>query len=119
MSASAPTVDGPLGRFAADLVAAEFPDLPDERAATTVAFIADRCGRLPQHLGLGVRGIAAAADLASRLLGRERTHLFLCRTRLPIVADLARLVRSLAVAIIWERWPDTAPLGGMGRAVST
>ena len=34
------------------------------------------------------------------------------RIPLPFVSEYPRLIRSLAFAYVWERWPDTKPDGG-------
>jgi hypothetical protein len=104
--------EGPFGRFADDLLKAELPDLPDDRRDDTVAFCADRAGRLPAPLRLGLTAIALGTGAAGRVAGADRVHGFLRSTRLPLVGDLARMVRSLSVAYVWERWPDTTPTGG-------
>jgi hypothetical protein len=30
---------------------------------------------------------------------------------LPLVGELARLIRSLGFAFVWETWPDSSPTG--------
>jgi hypothetical protein len=103
--------EGPFGRFADELLAAELPDLPDDRREDTVAFCADRAVRLPAPLRLGASAISLATGVAGRFAGIDRVHGFLRSTRLPLVGELARMVRSLSVAYVWERWPDTSPTG--------
>lgn len=104
-----------LDAYVSNLVSVEFPDLPDDRHAEVIAFCLARIERMPDGLRIGVRSTAAVARLAVRLarpfVGDERVDAALRRTSCPVVGDLARLVRSLAVARIWERWPDTSPTG--------
>jgi hypothetical protein len=106
--------DGSLGRFAARLLADELPDLPDDRRAMTVAFVCRRAGQIPGPLRVGVTSLALGSDAAGRVFGDERVVAFMRATRLPLVGELARMVRSLAVAFIWETWPGTSPTGAAG-----
>jgi hypothetical protein len=103
--------EGPFATFADHLIARELPDLAVERRASTVAFVCRRAGALPSPLLVGVSLLAVALAAALRILGPDRTTSFLQRTRLPFVGELARLVRSLGYAFIWETWPDTGPTG--------
>jgi hypothetical protein len=102
---------GPFGVFADDLLAAELPELPVERRTETVAFVCRRAAQIPTPLRLGVIVLTIAVGSAHRLLGRSRTTSFLRRTSLPLVGELARLVRSLGFAYVWETWPATTELG--------
>ena len=111
MSAPTFTPAGAFGRFAAHLIDAEFPDLPAARRSATIEFCCRRASRLPSHLVLGVRAVLGAIDASGRFVGTARAAEFTRNSTLPAVGDLARLVRSLAVAHIWERWPDTGPAG--------
>jgi hypothetical protein len=110
-------IDGQFGGFADRLLTVELPDLPAARRDDTVAFCCRRADGLPTPLRLGVTVLAAGSALAARPIGRDRVDAFLRGTTLPLVGELARLVRSLAVAHIWERWPDTTPSGGPGSGV--
>ena len=103
--------EGPLATFADHLIARELPDLADDRRAGTVAFVCRRAGSLPSPLLVGVSLLALALGAALRFAGPDRTTTFLQGTRLPFVGELARLVRSLGFAFIWETWPDTSPTG--------
>jgi len=112
--ASATTVfsrTGPFARFADDLLATELPDLADGRRDDTVAFVCRRAGQVPTPLRLGLAALTIAVGLLQRVAGVERTTHFLRRTSLPFVGELARLVRSLGFAYIWETWPTTSPTG--------
>lgn len=104
-------VEGPFGLFADDVISRELPDLPIDRRAATVAFVCRRAHEVPTPLRIGVTVLALAAGLARRLLGADRTTAFLQRTSLPFVGELARMVRSLGFAFIWETWPATTPTG--------
>lgn len=103
--------DGPFGRFATGLLAVELPELPDERRSQTVEFVCRRAAQVPEPLRLGVMLLSIATGLAQRLVGPERTTSFLRSTSLPFVGELARMVRSLGFAFVWETWPSTTPAG--------
>jgi hypothetical protein len=102
---------GPFGVFADELVRRELPGLPDDRRADAVAFACRRADETPGPLRVGVVTLAVGVGVANRLLGVGRTTDFLRSTHLPFVGELARLVRSLAFAFVWETWPDTRPDG--------
>lgn len=119
MSARALQTDGSFGRFADRQLAVELPDLAPSRRDETVAFCCRRARGLPSPLRLGVTAVALASTGAARVVGHDRTDAFLRTTTLPLIGELARLVRSLAVAFVWERWPDTSPSGGDRAAVGT
>ena len=71
-----------------------------------------RAGALPSPLLVGRDACwPIALGVALRVVGPDRTTTFLQGTRLPFVGELARLVRSLGFAFIWETWPDTSPTG--------
>lgn len=105
---------GPFGRFADDLLTLELPDLPPARRSDTVAFVCRRADQLPAPLRLGLVVLTTGVGLARRVLGDERTTGFLASTSLPLVGELARMVRSLAFAYVWETWPETTATGGAG-----
>jgi hypothetical protein len=104
-------VEGGFGVFADALLSSELPDLPADRRAQTVVFVCRRARELPTPLRLGVIGLAVGTAAAQRLAGVDRTTAFLRTTTLPFVGELARMVRSLGVAFIWETWPATGPTG--------
>lgn len=108
-------VEGPFGTFADRLLALELPDLPNERRAETVAFVCRRTREVPTPLKLGVTTLTVAVGLSHRAIGGDRTTAFMRSTSLPFVSELARMVRSLGFAFIWETWPDTSPTGGSVR----
>lgn len=102
---------GAFGVFADDLLAAELPDLPAERRTETVGFVCRRAAQVPTPLRLGIVALVFGVGASQRVLGRPRTTGFLRRTSLPFVGELARLVRSLGFAYVWESWPATTELG--------
>ncbi len=103
--------DGPFAAFADDLIERELPELAHERRTATVQFVCRRVRALPSPLLIGVTLLAVGVGVGRRLFGPARVTTFLQRTRLPFVGELARLVRSLGVAFVWETWPDTEPSG--------
>ena len=110
-SALAP--DGPFGRFAERLLVLELPDLPPDRLRITVEFVCRRARQIPGPLRAGVVVLAVTTELAGRVADPDRAMAFLRATELPLVGELARLVRSLAFAFVWETWPDTSPTGAV------
>ncbi len=106
--------DGPFGRFAERLLVLELPDLPADRLRTTVAFVCRRAQQVPGPLRLGVTTLAVGTGVAERFVDPDRIVGFLRVTELPLVGELARMVRSLAFAFVWETWPDTSPSGAPG-----
>lgn len=97
--------------FADALLALELPDLPIERRANAVAFVCRRAREVPTPLRLGVTALSIGAAVGQGLVGVDRTTAFLQATTLPFVGELARMVRSLGFAFIWETWPSTSPTG--------
>jgi hypothetical protein len=108
---SALDVGGPFGQFAERVLAAELPDLPDDRVADTVEFVCHRAARTAGPPRLGVMVLAALLGWSERVIEPARATEFLRHTTLPLVGELARLVRSLAYAYVWETWPGTSPTG--------
>lgn len=107
-------VDGPFGQFSRRLLTAELPDLPSERRDDTVAFVCRRAAQTPGPLRVGVTLLALCSGMAERALDPDRVTTFLRSTSLPLVGELARMVRSLAFAFVWETWPATGPSGTPG-----
>jgi hypothetical protein len=105
------SVAGGFGVFADALLAADLPDLPEDRRREAVAFVCRRAQEVPTPLRLGVTALAVGTGLARRVVGPDRTTTFLGTTTVPFVAELARMVRSLGFAFVWETWPATAPTG--------
>lgn len=111
MSGHPLSVEGGFGVFADALLTVELPDLPTDRRTTTVEFVCRRAREMPTPLRLGVVTLSAAAGIGQRLLGVDRTTALLRATTLPFVGELARMVRSLGMAFVWETWPSTSPTG--------
>ena len=105
--------EGPFGLFADRLLTLELPDLSDEARADTVSFVCRRANQVPSPLRAGVITLSIGVGLAQRTVGVARTTDFLRATSLPLVGELARMVRSLGFAYIWETWPDTSPTGAI------
>jgi hypothetical protein len=105
------TSDAALGLFADRLLTIELPDLPRAARADAVAFVCRRANQMPSPLRIGLVLVCTGVALAQRVAGIDRTTRFLQGSRLPLLGELPRMVRSLAFAFIWETWPDTAPSG--------
>ena len=118
MSTRLLSVEGPFGVFADRLLALELPDLPDDRRADAVEFTCRRADEVPSPLKLGISILAAGVGLAQQAVGDDTTTSFLRGTSLPFVGELARMVRSLAFAFIWETWPNTLPTGAPEASIS-
>jgi hypothetical protein len=103
--------DGPFGRFADRLLVDELPDLEPARRSETVTFVCRRAGELPTPLLFGVATMSIGTGIVARVVGMERVTDLLRGTRLPLVGELARMVRSLGFTFVWETWPDTSPTG--------
>lgn len=107
------TSDGALGQFADCLLTIELPDLPQAARVDTVAFVCRRASQMPSPLRLGLELVCIGVGLAQRIAGPDRTTRFLQGSRLPLLGELPRMVRSLAFAYIWETWPDASPSGAL------
>ena len=105
------TSDGALGLFADRLLTIELPDLPQPARDQTVAFVCRRANQMPSPLRIGLVLVCAGVALAQRLAGVDRTTRALQDSRLPLLGELPRMVRSLGFAYVWETWPDTSPAG--------
>lgn len=106
--------DGSFGRFAERLLVLELPELPADRLDTTVDFVCRRARKVPGPLRAGVTVLATGTGVAERAVEPDRIVAFMRGTELPLVGELARMVRSLAFAFVWETWPDTSPTGAPG-----
>lgn len=98
--------------YADALLARDLPALDPTRRADTVAFVATTVSTLPTPTLLGVTVIAWVFDLLLRLGSRRSFISLSTKVPLPFVSEYPRLIRSLAFAYVWERWPDTRPDGG-------
>ena len=110
------TSDGALGLFADRLLTVELPDLPQPARADTVEFVCRRANQMPSPLRIGLVLVCTGVAFAQRVGGIERTTRFLRDSRLPVLGELPRMVRSLSFAYVWETWPDTSPTGDLGAA---
>ncbi len=99
--------DGALGQVADAQLRDELPDLPDDRRVATVEFVCRRARDVPGPLRLGVMLVSVVTAAAGRVVDPASVRRF----RVPLVGELPRLVRSLAVAFVWETWPDTRSSG--------
>jgi hypothetical protein len=107
---SQPTI-GPFTRFADRLLTLELPDLPNDRRLETVLFIERRVEQMPSPLRVGTTVLIFGLGLAQRVCDVDKSTAWLQSVRIPFVGELARLVRSLGLAYIWETWPNTTPSG--------
>ena len=72
-----------------------------------VAFVGRRVDVLPSVIRIGVTGIAGLYRTLLAVPGGWRLAARLVEQPLPLLGEYPRLVRSLAYAYIWERWPET------------
>jgi len=93
--------------FADRLIAADVPALDAARRGEVVAFVGRRVDVLPSVIRIGVTGIAGLYRALLAVPGGWRLALRLVERPLPLLGEYPRLVRSLAYAYIWERWPET------------
>lgn len=110
--------DGPFGRFAARVLTAELPDLPADRVGETVAFVCKRAAQTAGPSRVGVIVLATLVGASERVVDPSISTTFLRGTSIPFVSELARLVRSLGFAYVWETWPATSPTGAPGEVTS-
>lgn len=111
MGSSVLTSRGSFGTFADWLLADEFPGLPNEYRAQVVDFACRRARQTPTPLQLGVTALSILVGVLARARGQSNAGQLVRRSSLPFVGELPRMVRSLGVAYIWERWPGTLPDG--------
>lgn len=111
MQVSAFTV---VGEIADRILVDDLPQLPDDRRHLVVQFIAKRIDVMPGVTRAGVLIIGAALRVLSTVPGGWRVARALMRLPIPLVGEFPRLVRSLAVAYIWETWPASLPSGAPG-----
>jgi hypothetical protein len=71
---------------------------------------------MPSPLRIGLVLVCAGVALAQRVAGVDRTTRLLQSSRLPLLGELPRMVRSLAFTYVWETSPDTLPSGAPGVA---
>jgi hypothetical protein len=105
------SIAGSFGKFADELLQIELPELPADRRLATVEFVCRRANQVPTPLRMGITMLSLGVAAGQRLLGVERSTRLLQHSPLPFVGELARMVRSLGFAFVWEHWPDTSPTG--------
>lgn len=104
-TAALPALVAPVAEV---VLRADLPGLDRARSDEVVGFVGRRCRTLPSFVRLGVFVIAAGYRTVLRLPAGERIVRALAGRPLPLIGEYPRLIRSLAVAYIWETWPDTA-----------
>ena len=100
-----------IARFADRLLATDLPELPAARRGEAVCFVVRRVEKLPSVTRAGVLALGAAYRALLVLPGGARLTRALADHPLPLVGDYPRLIRSLAYAYVWERWPATGASG--------
>lgn len=105
-------LDRIVAPFADLLLAADLPALPSDRRGETVRFVTRRADAVPSFTRFGLAIIAVGFRGLMMLPGGRATARLLASRSLPLLGEYPRLVRSLAFAFVWERWPDTLPDGG-------
>lgn len=88
----------------------DLPGLDEPRQREVVDFVCRRLSTLPVHMRWGVAVIATVVDVWRRSAGSPRL-ISLSNRPLPLIGEYFRLLRSLSIAYIWEKWPDTQPDG--------
>ena len=101
-----------VGGFADRLLAEDLPDLPHQRRAEVVGFVARRVDGLPSFTRFGVLLIGVVFRALLAVPGGWGLGRVVLRLPLPFVAEYPRLVRSLGYAYVREHWPSTTPTGG-------
>ena len=100
-----------VGPFADRLLADDLPDLAPQRRSDVVRFIAQRVDIMPSFTRFGVLALGLVFRSVMALPGGWTMAKVLMRLPLPFLGEFPRLSRSLAVAYIWEQWPNTLPSG--------
>jgi len=96
--------------FADRFLRDQFGQLETARRIEVVDFITRRVDGMTSLTRAGVLIIGGAYRVLMLVAGWRPARL-LAATPIPLLGEYPRLVRSLAVAYIWERWPDTMPDG--------
>lgn len=100
-----------VGDVADRLLADDLPNLPADRRAEVVRFVARRVDTMPGLTRLGV--LAIGLVLRTLLIAPRGWTIVrgVMAVPLPLVGEFPRLVRSLGFAYVWETWPGTSPTG--------
>ena len=112
--ASAPrhlSFDRIVGPFAHLLLATDLPQLPVARRTEVVGFVQRRTVAVPSFTRFGITMIALVYRTLMVVPGGRGAARFVAARPLPVLGEYPRLIRSLAYAYVWERWPDTLPDG--------
>jgi hypothetical protein len=104
-------LDGIVGPFAHLLLAADLPQLPAERRTEVVGFVQRRAEAVPSFTRFGITVIAVIYRAMMIAPGGRVAARFVATKPVPVLGEYPRLIRSLAYAYVWERWPDTLPGG--------
>ena len=96
-----------VGSFAERLLVDDLPDLPAQHRREVIAFIGHRIDSLPSFTRFGVLAIGSVFHALLTVPGGWLVSRVLMKLPLPFVGEYPRLMRSLAVAYVWETWPDT------------
>ncbi len=91
--------------LAADLVEVDGGPLTPAQRAQVVAFVRDRLACAPGHLRMGIELPSLVVALGTRIprVDRGRVVAWLARTRAPIVCDVTKALRGLALARIYAQ----------------
>jgi len=106
MRAERPSCRPLVAPFALHLVAHDIPALDRAQRDHVVERIVRRIDRMPSLSFAGVIVISGVLR-AALLLGWSFTRRF-AGLPIPLLSEYPRLVRSLALAETWERWPATS-----------
>src|SRR3954447_2608564 len=89
--------------LAADLVEVDGRALSPAQRAEVVTFVSARLALAPGHLRLGIELPSLLLALATRIPAVDRTRVvgWLARTRAPILSDVAKALRSLAIVRVY------------------
>jgi hypothetical protein len=104
-------LDGIVGPFAHLLLAADLPQLPDERRTEVVGFVRRRAEAVPSFTRFGIMVIAVIYRAMMVVPGGRVLARFVAARPVPVLGEYPRLIRSLAYAYVWEHWPETLPSG--------
>jgi hypothetical protein len=106
-------LDGIVGPFAHLLLAADLPQLPDDRRAEVVGFVQRRTNAVPSFTRFGITVIAVLYRALMAVPGGRALARIVAARPIPVLGEYPRLIRSLGYAYVWERWPDTLPSGAL------
>ena len=105
------SLDRIVGPFAHLLLVADLPQRPETRRVEVVAFVQRRTSAVPSFTRFGITMIALVYRAVMAVPGGRVAARFVAAKPVPVFGEYPRLIRSLAYAYVWERWPDTLPDG--------